>query len=76
MRGMMHDGEDMESMKKVTVMAPDKKGLEKGLSKAQEIMKAQGLMDEEEKSEEKEESKEELEDKIKRLKSKLEGSEE
>lgn len=42
-----------KKLSKVTVMAPDKKGLEKGLSKAQEILKAKlgetlGLDDEEE----------------------------
>lgn len=47
LKGMMRDdmhGDKMEGMKKVTVMSDSKEGLEKGLSKAQKIMK--GKMDE------------------------------
>lgn len=39
MKKKMMDKKDMSDFSKVTVMAKDKKGLEKGLSKAQEIMK-------------------------------------
>jgi len=45
MRKMM--GDDFgKSLQKVTVAADSKEGLEKGLSKAQEIMKKKGMMDE------------------------------
>jgi hypothetical protein len=37
---MEHEMEEGEGMQKVTVMADSKEGLEKGLSKAQQIMKA------------------------------------
>ena len=40
MYGDMGEGLKSKKMEKVTVMAPDKKGLEKGLSKAQMLMKA------------------------------------
>ena len=48
-----------QKLQKVTVMAPDKKGLEKGLSKAEELL---GQFKEEEGSEPKEEEKEESEE--------------
>lgn len=46
-------GENLGSMKKVTVAAPTEEGLKKGLSKAEEIMKMrEGMeMDDEEESE-------------------------
>lgn len=50
-----------KTMKKVTVAADTKEGLEKGLSKAQEIMKKKGLM-EEMTDEEKEKGYEDLDD--------------
>jgi hypothetical protein len=64
-------------MKKVTVAADSKEGLEKGLSKAQELMKKRGLMETMEddapceKSEKSEESSDDLKKKIKEAKSKL-----
>lgn len=46
MRKMMGDSFG-DSMQKVTVASDSKEGLEKGLSKAQEIMKKKGLMEDE-----------------------------
>lgn len=50
-RKPMGDELGKKKMEKITIMAPDKKGLEKGLSKAQEILKAKfgelGLEEEE-----------------------------
>jgi hypothetical protein len=45
MSKMMGDGY-ADSMQKVTVASDSKEGLEKGLSKAQELMKKKGLMSE------------------------------
>lgn len=45
MKKMMGEGY-ADSMQKVTVAADSKEGLQKGLSKAQEIMKKKGLMEE------------------------------
>ena len=45
---------DKKGVQKVTIMADSKEGLKKGLSKAQEIMKAKLGIDPEEKKEEKE----------------------
>lgn len=59
MNGMMGD-EFGKSLKKVTVASDSEEGLEKGLSKAQEIMKKKGLM--EEMSDEEKEYKEDLDD--------------
>ena len=58
MKKMMGDGfaEGMKGMQKVTVASDSKEGLQKGLSKAQEIMKKKGLM--EDMSEEKEDKEE------------------
>jgi hypothetical protein len=53
MSKMMGDGYS-DSMQKVTVASDSKEGLEKGLSKAQELMKKKGLMSEEMSDEEKE----------------------
>ena len=59
MSKMMGDGY-ADSMQKVTVAADSKEGLEKGLSKAQELMKKKGLM--EEMSDEEKEYKEDIDD--------------
>jgi len=59
MRKMMGDSFG-ESMKKVTVAADSEEGLKKGLSKAQEIMKKKGLM--EEMSDEEKEYEEDIDD--------------
>lgn len=61
MKKMMGDGY-ADSMKKVTVAADSEEGLEKGLSKAQEIMKKKGLMEDEEMSEEEKEEYEDIDD--------------
>lgn len=57
MKKMMGDGfaEGMKGMQKVTVASDSKEGLQKGLSKAQEIMKKKGLMEEMPEKEDKEE---------------------
>lgn len=62
MKKMMGDGfaEGMKGMQKVTVASDSKEGLQKGLSKAQEIMKKKGLM--EEMSDEEKEYKEDIDD--------------
>jgi len=49
---------DMEGMKKVTVAAPDKQGLEAGLEKAQELLPKMEHMEEEQEETPEEESKE------------------
>lgn len=63
-------GEDMVGMKKVTVAAPDKAGLMKGLDKAEELMGAEEDSEEEPSDEESEEmpmSVEEIEAKMAEL---------
>ena len=64
-RSPMKDELTKKKMQKVTVIAPDKEGLKKGLSKAEELLRAKygelGL-DEEEMEEESEESSEDSED--------------
>lgn len=64
MSKMMGEGYG-DSMQKVTVAADSKEGLEKGLSKAQELMKRKGLMEEmsdEEMSDEEKEYEEDIDD--------------
>lgn len=82
MRGMMGDSRG-KSLKKVTVAAPDSEGLEKGLSKAKELIEDEDESEEMGESEESDEmegmsedsdeecSKEELEAKIQKLQEKL-----
>jgi|11BtaG_2_1085332.scaffolds.fasta_scaffold00947_10 hypothetical protein len=51
-----------DSMKKVTVAADSEEGLEKGLTKAQELMKKKGLMEDEPMSDEEKEYEEDIDD--------------
>lgn len=55
-------GGDVKGLKKVTVMAPDQKGLEEGLEKASEIAEEMPAMEKMAKSEDEEES-EDMEEK-------------
>jgi hypothetical protein len=64
-------GEKLKGMKKVTVAAPDKEGLEKGLEKAQEVIENSEELEEESEDEESDEDKiAALEAKLAELKSK------
>lgn len=56
-------GNQLKGMKKVTVAAPDKEGLEEGLEKAKEVVEEAPMEEESEDSEESDDS-EESEDKI------------
>lgn len=69
MGGMMGDDlkQHMGGLKKVTVAAPDKEGLEMGLNKAEELLGGKEEDSMEEESEEMPMSDEEIEEKIKEL---------
>lgn len=54
--------EEMRKMKKVSVMAPDKEGLEEGLEKAQELVHKGPDMDEESPEEHEEEMDEDMDE--------------
>jgi len=66
-------GENLKGLKKVTVAAPDKEGLEKGLEKAQEVIGEESMEEGEECEEESEDSDEasKLKSQIAELKSKI-----
>tara|TARA_R100001086_G_scaffold10197_1_gene5480 strand:- start:1370 stop:1672 length:303 start_codon:yes stop_codon:yes gene_type:complete len=61
MRDMIGDGYG-EKMKKITIASDSEEGLKEGLSKAEEIMKAKGLLDEDSDEEMEEEYEDESEE--------------